>query len=600
MKRLVSLFVVLLCLLSLLSAESYLSVSLSSDAYRIIDTAEIRGIIPSQSDVKPYTVSHVRNLLAAISSSDKTTESEKVAIENILSDLERSYGTSSTGSVLQDGYISLSKGSTSVAVGARVKSAQTYGLYDNALDSRNTVNVFVRGDFFSAFSINMDLGMLFNKIDHRAFLVTDFRDNCDGFYLNMLDSDKFGWTSPFGVYAFGTGMNPEIATSLFSGALTLRFASVEHDWGPGLNNLGLSASARSFDAFDFTLSPASWISFSVAIGSLGKSFVTMTGEAPYIGDTTLQSSVYDNNFSIQRVEIEPFEGFRASIYESVVWRKRFELAYLNPFSVYMFAQNYIGDMDNILIGLDASYTWKGVGKFYAALAVDEMNGAKLFWPRNLISYQAGAVFSVPYSDFSSLTVQATYVSPFFGSHYVIKAEKNPWGSTAMGTAYINKGSTLSYPLYPDSLEFLLSYSTTITEWNTSLTFTVKDQMRSAQYSTDEYGTTLGTLFNYHYFDSVGEYAKRDLFSYIWCNTLDFSLTAKKHFASLPFDINTGIECIVESKRSYTFNENVKEYDWYDFVDVTDKMTNPGNGTVMGDDWTTKTKLNLSIGFSIYY
>ncbi len=600
MKRVVSLLAILLFLLSFVSAESYLSVSLSSDAYRIIDTAEIRGIIPSQSDVKPYTVSSVRNLLSIISSSDKTTRSEKEAIKNILADLDKSYGTSSEGSVFNTGSISFNKGNTSVAIGARAEAKETYGLYDNAFDSRNTVNVFVRGDFFDAFSINMDLSMLFNKLDHRAFLITDFRDNCDGFYLNMSKSDKFGWTSPFKVYAFGTGMNPEIAASIFNNALTVRFASIERDWGPGLNNLGLSASARSFDAFEFTLSPASWISFSVAIGSLGKSFVTMEGEAQYIGDKTLQSSVYDNNFSIQRVEIEPFEGLRAAVYESVIWRKRFELAYLNPFGVYMFAQNYIGDMDNILIGLDASYTWKGVGKFYASLAVDEMNSTKLFWPRNIISYQAGAVFNVPYSDFSTLTLQATYVSPFFGTHYVVKAEKNPWGSTAMGTAYINKGNTLSYPLYPDSLEFLLSFSTTITEWNTSLTFLIRDQMRSAQYSTDEYGTTLGTLYNYYYSDITGGYQKRDLFSYIWCNSLDLSLTAKKHFASLPFDINTGVQCIVESKRSYTFNENVVEYDYYDFVEITDRRTNPGNGTVMGDDWTTKTKLNLMVGFSIYY
>lgn len=586
----------MLCLISFVFAgESNLSVPLDSDAYRIISIGEVRGIIPNQVDVKPYTYRKVKSLLDTIYSSPLTTTGEKRTIENLLASFEKTYDITKEGSILEKGYLALTDG---VAAGAKIKSTQTFGVMDKAFDSRNKITLYVKGEFFDAFSLYMDFGLLRDKLDHRAFLITDFRHECDGFYMRLDDVSVS--ESPFTKSALGYLMTPEISSSLFNDKLTIRFASIYRDWGPGLNNIALSGSARNFDAFEMTLEPASWISISAMVGTLGKSFLKLSGEAPLICDSETHEDVYDNNISIQRIEIEPFEGFRASIFESVIWRKRFELAYLNPIGVYMFAQNYIGDFDNMMAGFDASYTWKGVGKFYASLGIDEMNAGKLFWLRNIFSYQAGAVFQIPYGDFSSLQLQATYVGPFFGTHYTYTADKNPYGSTAMATSYVNKGYPLSYPLYPDSVELLAAFSTTITDWDLSLDFLVKDQMRSAQYSTGSNGTTLETLLNYKEFsEHQSEFSKRKFFSYIWCNTLDIEAKAKKSFASLPFDLNVGVQCIIESKRSYTFDDRVKGYPKYDIVNET-IITNYGNSTTMNNDWSTSAKVNLSIGFSVYY
>ena len=77
MKRIFFFLTLVLLSVSLLFAgESSLSVPLSSDAYRIIDTAEVRGIIPSQTDVRPYTVTKVRSLLNTVLESEKVTERE--------------------------------------------------------------------------------------------------------------------------------------------------------------------------------------------------------------------------------------------------------------------------------------------------------------------------------------------------------------------------------------------------------------------------------------------------------------------------------------------------------------------------------------------
>lgn len=600
------LILLVFCLTLTYAGESSLSVSLDSDAYRIIDSAEVRGIIPSQVDVRPYSLKKVESLLSIIYSSDKTSDSERAVIDEILSGFNRSYNVSSDGSIWGKGYIGGSAGDgTSVAVGAKVSTRQTFGFENLSLDSRNKVTAYVKGELFDSFSFYMDFSFLYDKIDHRSFLVTDFRHECDGFYLTISPGVDY-ITSPFKTFCGGIAMNPELATTVLDGRMTMRFASLYRDWGPGLNNLALSSSARNFDAVELTLEPVSWFSLSVAVGSLGKSYINLSGEAASVGDTELHSDVYDNNFSIQRVEVEFAEGLRASVFESVVWRKRFELAYFNPLGIYMFAQNYIGDFDNMMAGGDLTYTWKGVGKFYLAFAIDELNMPALFWARNIVAYQGGVTFDVPVLAFSTLRLQATYIPPFFGSHYTYKADNNPWGSTAMATSYVNKGYTMSYPLYPDSVEILASFSTTVSTWNLNLDFTVRDQMRSAQYSTDTLtGTTLHTLLNYYYTLHEKDYERKAFFSYIWSNNLCMDIKARKNFSDSPFSLDVGLQCIIESTRSYSLNpEIVKEYDAYDFVNEGGEgkkmLSNPGNGTIMGSDWSTKAKFNLSIGFSIYY
>lgn len=624
MKKIVVISIFVLLTLSLFAGVSSISVPLDSDAYRIIETAELKGIIPSQPDVKPYTYDKVKGLLEEIYTSSKTTEGEKKVIDSLISSFERTLGVgedASFSNLLKNGYFSGPEvdGATLLA-GAKFTTQETIGLgEEKAFDSRNKVTAYIRGELFGALSFYMDFGVCLDKIDHRAFLITDFTHECEGFYMSLLGSQSDITESPFTAFGDGFAMNPEIATSLWNNALSIRFGSVKRDWGPGLNNLGLSESARTFDGFEMTLNPSSWISISVLTGSLGKSYLPMKGEALPVGDSELHANAYDNNFSIQRVEIEPFSGFKASIYESVVWRKRFELAYLNPLCIYMFAQNYIGDFDNVLAGVDFSYTWNGIGRFYAAMALDEfnsLNGGKVIsCARNIIALQAGMEVAVPFGAFGKLTLQGTYIPPFFGSHYTYRGSENPWGSTSMATSYVNKGKNLSYPLYPDSVELLMAYGTNLGSGIT-LGIEIKDQIRSAQYSTTEYGTTLHDIMNYwqQLYGEGFSYVDKDFLSYIWNNILSIRADVKKEFSEFPISLNCGVQCIVDTRRSYSFNDSVKWYRNYEMVDDGSVLDgngtptytencmkyNPGNGTVMSDDWNTTLKFAVSIGLSLYY
>ena len=373
----------------------------------------------------------------------------------------------------------------------------------------------------------------------------------------------------------------------------MRFGTIRRDWGPGLNNIGLSGSARAFDGLDISLRPVSWFSYNVLTGSLGNvSLDSVNGVEWPSENMDTRGGKYYNNISIHRVELGPFAGLKAGIWESVVWRKRFEIDYLNPLSIYMFAQNALGDYDNVLAGLDLTYTVPGVGQFYAVLSMDELNNFHLLKnPRDILAYQVGARFAPRFFGFSELTVQATYVPAFYGSHY--ESKEKLFADVPYTTAYVNKGQNLGYPVNPDTLEFLLDFKTSFTSgW--SLDITVKDQMRSAQYASKKTGTDILTFMSYKGYDA-GSYKDRDFFGNIWNNLLDVELKVERKLDDFPLSFSCGIIGIWEHTRS--FNPTVVHdaggalYNGFDY--------NPGSIVSWGD-WTDILTFNATFGMRLYY
>jgi len=604
---------------SVLSArQENRTVPISSDAYRIISVGELRGIIETQSDVRPYSLGKVLELLDEIKGSGLVSPEERSVIESVVSELQLSFGGRSadsiTGLFKEGSFRVVDEEKFFILGGGRIHSVQTIGT-NGAFDSRNGIQAYISGDIGKSFSFSMDIGLIADHLDHRAMLATDFTTDIEGWYMDIFNGGGGLYKSPFrsdfddfvsalkGFFGFGYSLSPEIGTSLLDGKISARFASTKRDWGPGQNNLVLSGSARSFDAIEVQYTPTSRFLFSVLVGSLGKAWVELEGEPVPVGDREMHSDVYDNNISIQRIEVGLTDSFKASIYESVVWRKRAELAYWNPLSVYMYAQNYLGDFDNVLAGMDFSYTIKGFGRIYFGFAFDEFNKTSLKTiftaARNIMAFQGGALFSVPWLPFGRLAVQVTYIPPFFGPHYLYA--QNPWGTGLYGSAYVNKGQAISYPLYPDSLELLLRYEATLPA-DISLEITVKDQMRSAQYSVTESGTGLDDYMRY----SI-EYEDRQFFSYLWNNIVDLEVKGTKAFEDIPLKLSFGIQCIVDARRSLSFNDNVRHYplnpaagDNECAYEDPDHLFNPGNGTIIDDDWVCDLRLAASIGVSVYY
>ena len=605
MKRfVVVLLVAVTC--SVLFATQFHSVPLDNEAYRIIEVGEIRGIIEAQSDVKPYNLNTVRRLLGIMKDSELLSSSEKVCIDDILASFDSQYGLED-GSVSQKdkstiGFFRSSSGFGTTTLGGNVSSVQIAGLGGKGkkvFDSRNSLTAYINGNLFNAVSYDLNFKLNLDRIDPNAYLPTELLFSTDGFYMDLFANGDRLKSLPDGRIFLGIEAFPEISTSIRD-VVSMRIGAVKRDWGPGVNNFAVAGSARVFDGFELSLTPATWFSYSVMTASLGQASLDSVNGIEWPSESMdKKTGKYSNNISMHRVEIGPFYGVKFGVWESVVWRKRFELSYLNPLAIYMFSQNSLGDYDNVIAGLDFSYTNPRIGELYGAFSFDELYSfSKPFsCARNIIALQAGAKFSLPFGNFSELRTQVTYVSAFFGTHYEDKAKL--FADVPYTTAYVNKGQNIGYPLNPDSLELLLAFDTTI-DGGWKLSTAVKDQMRSAQYATKKTGTDILTFMNYGAFDSFdgekwGQYYSRDFFGNIWNNIVDIEVEVEKSFPTkIPMSIVLGLNGIIETSRSF----EPEVIDVYEDGKVVYKY-NPGRILSWGD-WVTDFTMNLKVGVKLAY
>ncbi len=604
-KAFVALLLVFVC--GALFATQFHSVPLDNEAYRMIEIGELRGIIEVQTDVKPYNLNTVRRLLNTMRDSDLVSSSEKARIGEILTSFDSQYGLED-GSVAQDdkstiGFFRSSSGFGTTTLGGNVSTTQIVGLGNNGkkvFDSRNSMTAYINGSLFNVVSYDLNFKLNLDRIDPDAYLPTELLFSTDGFYMNLFENGDRLTSLPDGRFFLGIEAFPEISTSIADDVVSMRIGSVKRDWGPGVNNFAVAGSARVFDGFELSLVPADWFSYSVMTASLGQASLNSVNDVEWPSENMDdKTGKYSNNISMHRVELGPFYGAKLGVWESVVWRKRFELSYLNPLTIYMFSQNSLGDYDNVVAGLDISYVNPKFGELYAAFSFDELNSfSKPFsCARNIIALQAGAKFSLPFGNFSELRTQVTYVSAFFGTHYEDKAKL--FADVPYTTAYVNKGQNIGYPLNPDSLEFLLAFDTTI-DGGWKLSTVVKDQMRSAQYATKKTGTDILTFMNYGAFDSFdgekwGQYYSRDFFGNIWNNIVDVELKIEKSFPTkIPMSIVLGLNGIIETSRSF----EPEVIDVYEDGKVVYKY-NPGRILSWGD-WVTDFTMNLKVGVKLAY
>jgi hypothetical protein len=199
----------------------------------------------------------------------------------------------------------------------------------------------------------------------------------------------------------------------------------------------------------------------------------------------------------------------------------------------------------------------------------------------MIAIQGGLEIALGFLDFGLLTIQGTYIPPFFGAHY---AEES------YTSEYANGGKGLSYPLNPDSIELLVDFSCAFGKgW--SMDLKVKDQIQSAQY-TQAAGfnkdNSFGTLTNAGLglndaMDYDVAYALKEFFSYVWKNTLDVDLTVKKAFIDFPIELSAGANVIVDWTRNFTNGDD-----------------NYGDKVSLQDWNSPYYRLLMKLGFSVYY
>ncbi|MDY0288619.1 MAG: hypothetical protein RBR15_07335 [Sphaerochaeta sp.] len=496
--------------LASLGAALHTSVPIGHRAYRILDVAEIRGLIGRQTGARPFSADTVMTLLEEVQTRGaELTISEKDEIASLLKEFELSYGyaDSTMADLFSTGFYRTynPEKKLGASIGANLATEQTASLKTGEYDSRNTLQAFIKGDLGEHISFNMNFGLNMDKLDNRVFLPTEFTIPGEGFYMNLAKGGSQLREIPSAGFNTGLVLAPELGASFFGGDVRLRWGSIKRDWGPALNNLMVSGSARSIDGIELSLDLTSWLRYTVLTGSMGKvSLARLGGELFFSDDFQTDKPYYrfDNNLSAHRVELDATPNLTLAIFESVVWGKRFELGYLNPLTIYMFEQNNLGDIDNMLAGLDFNYTLGNKVRFYGSIATTEVNKigslkTMITAPRNILAFQAGVTLPLPIGSFSSLTFQWTYLAPFFYSHYplleqvgTLAFDDSPPAIPAdpADTVFTSKrGNTYTYDYSED--ELTIRYN----NGKTSETFTIGSDSRwvskDGRIKIDKEGTT---------------------------------------------------------------------------------------------------------------
>ena len=235
-------------------AAQFHSVPIGHEAYRMIDVAVIRNAIAPQTDVRPYNVDKVKELLTQILSSDKFSASEKEQVNRALNSLDATYGKATTTGfkdIFKKGYLRTDIPNT-LSLGGSATLNFTVGRGsdgENVFDLRIGGMAYVRGDMFDFMSFDLNFKLNLDKVDTRATIIPDLRIDCDGFYMQLRNAGARMTSLPDEDLYLGIEQFSEISFSFNDDMFSARIGTVKRDWGPGFNNLSISGSARAFDGF---------------------------------------------------------------------------------------------------------------------------------------------------------------------------------------------------------------------------------------------------------------------------------------------------------------------------------------------------------------
>ncbi len=434
MKRL---FCICICIVTLVTAklfsQSHTTVPLDDPIYHLLDIAYIRGALPKASAVRPYTASTVAGQIDLLRSHGTLFSNDERAILDVM------YG--------------------------RYNTAPKPFRFDLGLDSNIRTDLLDSADYhlFSAYNFVFS-GDITDKMSYRFFVAPTLdRVNSSAFapftFTKLWDFTHIS-TETGGHLSGDTDMlgvsqayYPELAFTMFDDRVSLRWAKIRHNWGVGESSLQLSGSANPFDAIEGSFDIVPWLNFVFLSGSL----------ANYREKNTSQSMI-----STKMVEFFLADWLYLSLYDSVIWGKRFELVYLNPFSVGVLAQGVVGDLDNVFTGGTLSFKLSPYFLAYFSIFMDDYRIADFkpftnpFWK---FALYGGIKAPVPYLPFTLFTFQYTKVEPWMYTHY---PQTLPFLTEPTDISYVHSGENLGHYLPPNSDEFLFKLKSTPFHFLTAL------------------------------------------------------------------------------------------------------------------------------------
>jgi hypothetical protein len=276
-------------------------------------------------------------------------------------------------------------------------------------------------------------------VQDKIGLMLDFRDNTErgrGPYLSrsQLYEDRAGYVANLNR---GIPLEPENSANyditLFDFSLggkywELHGARMPLRWGPGRSGqLLLSDWGPPFHQVQFNLNLGKTLRLAYVFGSLETFPLISDSLYTHVGYTrTIEHSKY---LAAHRLEWDPHPRLRLAFSESVIFGDRNpELAYLIPINFFYSAQHDLGDEDNFMMSLEA--TWIPVSrlKAYGQLLIDDVTLGKLGtdWYGNKLGWLGGLNWVEPLGVANvDATLEMAQIRPFVYTHqYPVNVYKN--------------------------------------------------------------------------------------------------------------------------------------------------------------------------------
>lgn len=159
------------------------------------------------------------------------------------------------------------------------------------------------------------------------------------------------------------------------------------------------------------------------------------------------------------LSFKPNSRFEIGVFESVIFARTniIELQYLNPVIFYRTVEQFINSPDNVLLGLNTSFSPTKKWRLYGQLLLDEFNLPSIkddfnYWA-NKYGIQVGTKWYSAFGvDNLDLQVEYNQVRPYTYSHYQPIDTITPYTSTS----YSHYNMPLAHPLGANFREILLA------------------------------------------------------------------------------------------------------------------------------------------------
>lgn len=534
MKSKKNIFVIFLILffLSSIQAQTHNSVSVDENVYRLLDIAEMKGLLHNLSQVRPYSSSQVLSYLHEMErQSSKLTEHEKTVLKSTLNKYLPPERNNTPANIAKEGKVFFNNEKEDlfpISSGFSFDFEERADLNSGTIHSTNYTTFTIEGDISSYSSFNIDFSLGIANVNTDAFSPYSYTDTVsDGYYIafsggldggGLVDGDEDG-------ASISMMSNPELQFSLLDDDLQFGIARVRRDLGNGYGNLSVSGSARPYTGMDLKVRPIDWFSMYYSVGSLSNWFDARDeGGANVIDQKMLTTQVF---------EFMPAKWLYTSLSTSVIWGKRFEMAYMIPVLPPIIGQSLAGDQDNAAVDFSIALKLPIGLKIYGGMFFDEMRSTDgITDPVMPYASQAGIKWVVPKLPFTTLSFQYTKIEPYCYAHddqeYYFADDDD-----VFDTSWTNDSENLGYYLPPNSDEFLIRLETLPYD---NFRFLLKYQYIRHGDGDPDLGEMEGSTSSGSFDASTGN-TKDFLNDGIYEKIHIFTIEAEYEFEELPFNVS---------------------------------------------------------------